>query len=264
MAESTLSLQMADFQQAIGDFLGFGRGTDGGDTAWSSAQSALVNDFLNSGLRRYYYPALPDGRVYEWSFLKPVATVTLTSGASEADLPDDFNGFVGPLVVVDATDSSWPIPITGRTRQMTAASPTVTGKPLYAEVEAVKGTSLTEGSRYRLRVYPVPDAAYVLQGQYSIHPDALTAANPYVYGGPAHHETVLEACLAAAEQRRDDVLGIHTAVFRERLAASVAQDRRAKPAHLGYNGDRSDGRHALRAARNRWGEAVSFDGTEYD
>jgi hypothetical protein len=53
-------------------------------------------------------------------------------------------------------------------------------------------------------------------------------------------QTVVEACLAACEDRKGESAQ-HTALFRETLKASVSQDRQvASPSTLGYNRDHSD------------------------
>ncbi len=75
-------------------------------------------------------------------------------------------------------------------------------------------------------------------------PDYLSnTIQPYPYGGGEHSETILEACLSVAEERRDDIpmgTGAHGMAFVTRLAASIAMDSRKKPTKLGYNRDLSD------------------------
>jgi hypothetical protein len=91
-----------------------------------------------------------------------------------------------------------------------------------------------------LDVFPTPDQAYQIKVTYSILPDALSATTPIPYGGAAHAETILEACLSVAEERLDNDPGVHAQAFAARLAASIAQDKRHRPQSLGYNGDKSD------------------------
>ena len=88
-------------------------------------------------------------------------------------------------------------------------------------------------------LWPTPDAIYTLTYRFIPHPDALTTAAPYPYGGAAHAETLIESCLAVAEQRMNHERGLHYAAFMDRLGASVAYDRRQAPEFYGYCGDNS-------------------------
>jgi hypothetical protein len=267
MAESTLSYKRVDLKASVGLFLGFGRGADKGDTAWTTKQSALIDDIVASGEHQFYYPPPLQGASgsYDWSFLKPVASLTLPSGANTVRMPDDFGGFEGQVTVSAAAGQSYyPVDLTGVGSVYAQQSrlPSTAGRPQLCCLEPVKGTTMASGQRAQLRVWPLADAEYTLQFQYYVLPDAMTDATPYALGGMAHAETLLESCLAIAEQRLDDASGVHTAKFMERLAASVSLDRRNKPQHLGYNGDRSDGRVPLE--RERYGLAsISYKGVTY-
>ncbi len=95
---------------------------------------------------------------------------------------------------------------------------------------------------------------------YTILPDFLSGSKPYAYGGSAHTETIIESCLAVAEQRLDDAMTVHSVQFKRLLAASVGHDRRLQPNNYGYNGDRRDGR--FRSFRGRpWDNlTVTYNG----
>jgi len=194
--------------------------------------------------------------------LKPLASLSLASGASLVALPDDFGGVEGRVTVSTAGVGMawWPLDTVGLGAivERQATFPTTTGRPCLCAVEPIKGTTASAGQRWRLRLWPISDRAYTLQLEYYVSPDALTTALPNLYGGTAHAETVLESCLAIAEQRVDDTPGVHTAKFAERLLASIGMDRKLKPQKLGYNRDNSD----LRDRRGRgsdgrlWGEST--------
>lgn len=244
MAESSLQLTFSELCSKVGSFLGYGRGAAFADTAWDTRQTAAIEDAVASGLRNFYFPK-PDGggEVYDWSFLKPTGRVTLVSGASAVVMPDDFGGFIGDLAVEDATVQG-PVPVTneGRVRILYTASPTQTGRPVIAALRQTKEPGKTASQRTELYLFPLADADYDLSFCYYLLPSALSGSHPYAYGGAAHAETILESCFAVAEQRLDDTIGVHTQLFNERLAASIAIDRRTKPKALGYMGDRSNHR----------------------
>ncbi len=264
MAESSLSLEKSDLESDIGFFLGYGLGSGAGDTAWTTQQTAAIGRVLKGGVRQFYHPPPlePGGQSYEWSFLKPWATLLLADGAQTLELPDDYGGFEGRIVVSVAGENGYtPVELVGpgQVRTLRAADSDATGRPLVACEEPVKGTGPTTGQRFQLRFYPAADQEYTLEFRYKVMPDALTDERPYIYGGAQHSETVLESCLAIAELRLDDHQGVHKRAFMERLAASVSMDRAHKQQAYGANLDRSDCRSWESEMRRRWPTAT-FDG----
>ncbi len=116
----------------------------------------------------------------------------------------------------------------------------VTQKPVYCATYP-KQSDQTQGQRWAISFFPVPDNQYTLTYSSNVLPSALSVTNPFPLGGAAHGETILESCLAVAESRLQDEQGNHQEKFLERLQASIAVDTRDnKPAYLGYNGDASD------------------------
>jgi hypothetical protein len=266
---------VTDLESEIGLFLGYGRGTNGGDPAWTSATSAVITSIRKSGERQFYFPPALEGTdsSYDWSFLRPVISLLLNSGATTVALPDDFGGFEGQAYISDTAGSSyWPVPLVsiGIVQELKAKVPSETGRPKFLALQPLRlsiglGLAGNAGQRFQLVVFPQADAAYTLTFQYYVNPDALNSGtNPYVYGGMAHAETVLESCLAIAEQRLDDTEDVHTQKFMERLGASISHDRRNKPQLLGYNADKSDMK-ALRPGTARWWEnsPVTFNQVQY-
>lgn len=261
--ESSLSLARSSYQSAVAREIGFSPTS----TDWTDAEAAVVNDCVDSGLRQFYFPAMPDGRVYEWSFLKPTRTLTLAASANHLDLPDDFGNLSGPITVsqtnaVTAT-AMYPGAIADILTQR-AIDSVSTGQPQLMAVVPLKGTDITESQRFRLEVWPTADVAYSLNVSFSLLPEALSGSRPYAYGGVAHVETILESCLSIAEQRVNNEMGVHTQKFQERLAASVSYDMRLKPAALGYNGDGSDRLPWQQPWDYRSEATVTFNGTQWD
>lgn len=243
--ESSLGLKRSDIEGEVAFFLGFGRGADNGDTAWTSRQTAAIEFCVRSGLRQFYFPPPLGGPGHDWSFLKPFGSFTLASGEKTAEMPDDFGGLIGMIHITDADDNRpYPVKIynEGQIKAAYAIAPDASGAPMMAALQIPKKMDKLSSQRARLYFYPEADQAYDFECQYYLLPQALSGDQPYCYGGMAHVETILESCLAIAEQRLDDAQGVHTAKFMERLAASIDLDRRSKAQVLGYNHDRSDGR----------------------
>src|SRR5580693_2904753 len=88
--EPTLNLQKTDLYAAAGKFLGYGTNS----ANWTSDQLENIQFCSNSGYRQFLYPAMGDAKTsYDWSFLKPTASLVLPAGDSVINLPDDFGGF---------------------------------------------------------------------------------------------------------------------------------------------------------------------------
>lgn len=269
--ESTLSLSLNDLAGDVGDFLGYGRGSDNGDLAWTDQQARDVSSCLKSGLRQFYFPTPLPGEhsSYDWSFTKPIGLIRLLQNEQTVALPDDFGGAESYITVspTNVTETPWIVQLMGEgtLRQAFSLTPTRTGKPIMAAVIPLKPTSQQGGQRFQLNVYPIADQDYTLQIPYYINPNALTADNPYPLGGLQHSETIREACLMAAENFKDDASTIHAYKFMERLAASVNSDRRLKPQLTGYNADRSDSRECWDRPNlhgTNW-SGIRYNGVQY-
>lgn len=267
MAESTLAIAYAEIAAEVGSYLGFGRGTNYSDPAWSTQQQNMIDSCCKSGLRQFYYPPPIDasGSTYDWSFLKPTASIGFASGTQTILLPDDFGGFEGVITVSPANNQvTCPIYLynEGYIREAYSENPLMTGRPIQAAIQPLKGTTGTTGQRFQLFFFPIADQAYTLFFQYYLLPDFINGTISYAYGGAQHAETILESCLAIAEQRIDGSQTVHSALFMQRLAASVGKDRQSKAQKLGYNRDNSDGTGWYRDW-NHYQDTILIQGNQY-
>lgn len=267
MSEPTLNLKLSDIQSKLANFAGW-------IAPYTAQQQAILDDATASGLRRFYYPTAVPGESapYDWSFMHPIATLSLvpvTQNPQTILLPDDFGGFEGRITVVtsNSTAQPWTIEWTNapRIRSMYAVTPNMTGPPMYAAVDPLKGTQGVLGSqRFRLLIFPLADQTYSLQAGYYVNPDMLSGAYPYALGGPEHIETILESCLAVMEERLDDMTAGHALAFEKRLIASIGMDRKKKPPKFGPNIDRSD-RPSLNYGWNHyWNPAGTYNGQPFE
>lgn len=219
--------------------LGWGRSADN----WDANKLETLKTIVKNGLREFYHP-IPDqtGTSHQWSFLKPRVQITLASGESTVQLPSDFKGVEGEVLVVTTTGVIRPrLKVGGMTRAQRAAYPESTGVPAMLDIEPLKQTTPNRGQRFQFVVWPTADADYTLEFYYSILGEFLSGDKPYAYGGAEHASTILASCLAWAELHLDDIAqGPKYLHWRERLAASISMDRQKRPQTLGYNGDRSD------------------------
>lgn len=268
MPEPTLTLTYDDIAGDVGTYLGWGAGVNNDEEPWTDQQEKLIKSFVKSGLRNFYFPppVLGAEAGYNWSFLRPVATLTLPEGDSTLILPDDFGGIEGRITVTTTTSVSWSqvnFVGVGQVYQKAAELPDTTGRPEMCCEEPLKGTTHQRGQRFQLRFWPTSDDDYTLKFTYYVNPNCLDGTFPYAYGGVQHAETILESCLAVAEERMDDVAnGVHSMKFKERLAASVALDQRNKPQTLGLNLDRSEAQWDPRW--RHWQTPIQVNGIVYD
>ena len=272
MAESTLSMAYFDLADEVATYLGYTTGLmqlpANTLTKQQAVQKKRLDMVIRSGLRQFYFPPPlgPGMSPTDWSFLHPTASVPLVSGSKGLQLPDDFGGFEGEINISPSTTLVWwslPLRNEGFARAQYAEFPAMVSRPLFGALSPLKGTSFNAGQRTELIIFPIADQNYTLQFTYYILPDYLSGAFPYAYGGAAHAETILESCLAMAEQKLDDMSGVHTAKFAERLAASVGMDQKNKPQNLGLNRDNSD---RLSWGRSPWwhnSDRITVNGVQY-
>lgn len=271
MPQPNLEMTTDELASQVGVFLGWGPGAQFGGPAWNTQKEAQLQGIVRSGYRQVLVPPSlsPGEPTYDWSFLKPIGTISVPAGAEDVPMPDDFGGIEGQISVTqDGQSSFWPIQTTndGRLTAMRAETPTRTGRPIWAAVTPIKGTAAGRGQRWKLLLYPTTDEAYTLQFPYYVSPSLLDGRHQYLLGGPQMAELYLESCLAIAEQRLDDQVGVHTQKFMQMLAAAIGADRKRKPQAIGYNGDRSD---AMSAGINRSSlyydrlGGVTYNGTQY-
>ncbi len=243
MSVPTLDVAFAALKSEVGWFLGYGRDI----TDLTARELSDVERCVQGGLRSFYDCG------YSWSFLKPVVSLALASGANTIALPDDASGIEGDAALVSGSATMYPwirLQFISPGDVMLAENnlPGKTGPPEILCYEPLKGTTATDGQRFQIHVYPTADQAYTIRAQVYINPNYLSTSQQYAYGGAEHAQTLLEACLSEAETLLDDHMANHAAKFQERLKISEDLDRRKKPLKHGLctDGDRDGfllGRH---------------------
>lgn len=182
---------------------------------------------------------------------------TITDGIQA--LPTTFGGIEGDMTLASGS-GYMPVRQVGedRIREMFLNRAIQTGVPAYFAVRPWRDPNMDrignqgnigQYTRYEVIFFPRPDATYRLSYRYLfVFPglaDLLATGNATTEMWPPgmayHHETILASCLAVAEEYADSPNGKHKENFRNRIAASVALDRKsAGAAYLGTNDDKSD------------------------
>ncbi|MEM6362816.1 MAG: hypothetical protein AAF745_00205 [Planctomycetota bacterium] len=78
---------------------------------------------------------------------------------------------------------------------------------------------------WEILVYPIPNGSLELNYRYTSVPSPLSETNPFPLGGRQHSETILQSCLAVAEDREKGGPGPAYSKYLERLRASVEIDK---------------------------------------
>ena len=128
-------------------------------------------------------------------------------------------------------------------RQLYATKP-LSGTPRYAAVRPKARTGGGSRQRHEVLFYPTPNQTLTLEYRYSLSPVALSKENEYPHGGTQHAETILQSCLAVAEERKEKARGTAYAKWMERLQASIELDSKSLASTAGdiwpLNEDASD------------------------
>jgi hypothetical protein len=244
MPESSLAAPWDELRQRVA----FDRGYNSDKAQWTAEQKTILEMVVRSAARLFYTPP-PNGEPpHEWTFLRPNFELIIPADQDDIDLPADFGFLVGDLYFLDPT-TSWAVPLQRKNSAMIMKfrqhAPLIKSRPEYCATVPKGPPGVLKGQRQMLMVYPVPVQDYAMQGRYSVLPEALDPSHPYPYGGAAHSETLVQACLAASEQL-NGTPGPHTQHFRECLAASIEYDRRVGATSI----DNQDGRRFQRMGQD--------------
>lgn len=264
-APDSLDVDRAYLERLVGRHMGFGPNP----ATWSHRQSQEVSEAIRSGLRRFYTPpVLPGERhAHQWSFLRPIGQLTTKADVWEYDLPDAFAMLDGPLTF--APDDSVlysAIRVMGEPQLRAARARTeYSARP---EAAAIRVADVADGggTRWKVQFWPTPDDAYQIEFRYKTNPGLLSASASVPHGGPPHAQTIIEACLLAADEMlgvKGQAAGQRYAKYLELLKSSVSHDRiSSTPDTLGQNYDRS-GRDFGDNYRDYMTHVVTYNGVEY-
>ena len=262
--ESSLSQSYESLLRAVGHYLGFGLDVD----SYSEEQLYQADEVsIQGGLRKFYAPE-PMGKMppVQWSFLRPIMSLSLKAAVGDYDLPDDFSSLIGKVTILSTTGnySNLLVQNEGQIREARSAN-TITGIPRVCAVRA-KPVNKGFGQRWEMLFYPTPSTTYTIELKALVNPSKLSATNPYPYGGMQHAQTILQACLSEAEEKVQDIAnGPQRVAYLGRLAASISLDAQSRGEHLGYCGDPGTPECYQGQQRGIWTDRTSatYNGVSY-
>lgn len=233
MAESSLTLGYTELRQAIGHYLDFGSVVND----WTATQVTEIDVILQTGYRRVLYPPavgdIPVG--YEWSFLRPTTTLAIVTDDGDYDLPDDFGRLVGEFHY-EADEHKASIRLISLAALLDMRShEDLNSYPTFAAIR-YKSSDGSAGQLQEVLFYPEPDDDYTLSYSYDAYTSALSAGVAYPLGGMQMSELYKESCLAVAESRNGDEIGLHNSLFKALLVDAIARDKKRGTKNFGNMG----------------------------
>jgi len=249
---AAMTVSYSSLVERIGRFL-FGQRSD-----FENDSLADIHDCIRDGLNRVY-------TAYDWSFFKPVKTISTVDGTSAYDLPTGYESIESEMHYALGEDTFYP-PVRERSDSQIRRwqqRDDEEGRPLYFSVRTAEFDPEV-GSGRQLILYPTPDDEYTLYANMTLKPTMIDATNQYPVGGETLAVVITEACLAAAEHNLDDGEGIHEKQLLQLLPLAIMADQhKSSPMSLGPDAT-ADGRRSMssswvRAARMG---SVSLDGSE--
>lgn len=225
---TSLAISYSELKSEVGFYLGFTRDT----TSWTAGNLAEVVEYIKGGVRQFYWPPPLSPQetggkpqLIRWSFMSPQATLSVSNGTFLYELPANFGGTVRSMTYADNASASPLTPVDEERLRALQAGNHQSARPSYYAVRP-KTSDGADEQKWEVLLYPTPNQGHSILYRYDVAAQVLTDAKPYPLGGAAHSETLLESCLAVAEERKGDHSAVHRKRFQELLAASAQYDAR--------------------------------------
>lgn len=235
--------------------------TDGVWPSWAATNGTLVVDSTE-----YAIASRTDDTHIElssaWTETTETAAEYVLNHDGNYDLPDDYADMEGSMVF---HSKNYPDIVKVGEGHLTNLRnrDTSLSYPRFVAIRPKDFTDATAGQRFEIRLWPVPDAAYVLDYKKVILPNMLVDTTAeYPYGGAIHGLTIKASCMAMAESQEDENVGIWQKKYETFLANSIRLDMKTNQAdYFGYNGDRSGGQNGV--SRHNRGFTINYNGEIY-
>jgi len=224
---ATLDLSFSDLYSQVSQQLNYG-------TTPTGVELATVQNIVYRAYRQFLFPQNPKtGATHTWSFLKKDATFETTDLNWKYALPDDFREVVGDIYFNTMDGYT---PIRRVTKENILQRRVNVNTHTVPEVFAVVASpyDATTGTSYEIWMDPVPSGLWVLHYTYIFTPPKPENNSDKLLGGPLAQETLLELCLAVAEQQEDDLqTRHHTDLSAKLMGQLLAEDAGVDTADYG-------------------------------
>ena len=234
----------------------------GGDE--SPEQTARIDRVMDYGYGMFLDPERTEGvPAHKWTFLRGIGSITFAfeDGSTTVydwiyNAPDDFGTLDGACTYTTSHIFHQDIHQTDEPTIRKYRAQDITTVYQYPTWFAIRwkhtddAGSDTEGeTKAQFIFYPTPQDALTVEFPYTKYKGKLVGdAQPL--GGDVHSQTVLAACMAAAELLVEETKGHWWEEFGRRIRISIDADRRNNPVFYGYNGDPTEQEHYPREKRS--------------
>jgi hypothetical protein len=235
MAESSLSLGWTEFKQEVGRYLNWKT------SGWSAAKETEIERIVNTGYRWVLYPPayIKEAAGYNWSFLRPTTTLSITSGIADYTLPDAFGTMIGRFHYAADVHLASPVEVSIAEILDMRSHENESGDPQFFAIR-YKSSDGSTGQRSEVLFYPKPDTNRTLSYSYEAYQSALSATIAYPLGGMHMSELYKAAMLAVAEFEKEDEYGIQHERFKAMLIDAILRDQKRGAKNWGHMGDPLD------------------------
>lgn len=172
-------------------------------------------------------------------------TFRINRDPANYDLPDSFSQLIGNLHYAPDETRSEILQISVGDLLELRSREDRSDYPSYVAVRS-KSSDRTTGQRSELLLWPAPNIALTLYYAYEAYSGALSDTYPYTLGGMHLAELYTESCLAVAEQRTNDEVGLHTQMYQTLLLDAIARDRKKGAKTFGPMGHRETTQERIR------------------
>ena len=219
---TSFAVTYGDLKERVGHYL-FGM-----RSGWSTDQVSDITECVDDGMKRVY-------QAFNWSFFRPVGTLTTVDGTSEYSMPTGYESIETHMHYGAEQSECYP-PIEQRSdsqlRKWRQEDDTE-GRPLYFAVRTVEYDAAV-GSLRQLILYPTPDDAYVLYARMTLRPVKPSTDDQYPVGAEIMSQLLIESCLGMAEQGYDEQKKVHEDLYQQMLPIAIREDLEASaPKQLG-------------------------------
>lgn len=201
----TTGVTFWDLVARVAKFLGVGTspfestGVIGSGIVPSGQDFRDIKEIIDDGYKQFLWPPAINGRSHSWSFLAPETTIALSvAGGWEYDLPATFESLVGTFHY-DTTVSALAVQMVDAAliKDARAANGGISGYPYLAAIVPAPFINVT-GQRFKLQVYPTPDAAYTWHYRHKVRPIPLSVTRIGGWGEITTLTTLFDVDVATA------------------------------------------------------------------
>ncbi|KKN51291.1 hypothetical protein LCGC14_0623990 [marine sediment metagenome] len=215
----------SDIYTKVADYLG----TDITD----ATDLAAVKDIVYRGYMKFLMPVSPkDEEIYIWSWLRQPWKMTFEPNKWEYPLPKDFDRFFRKIEYDGVADGNQMQQVSERSIMRNRSNLEFTSYPYSYAIRTAKFDKAV-GSVKEMIVYPTPVNRSVVNSTYVMTPDKPETTTDYFIGGPVESETILQCCLAVAENQEDEKIGVETKKAVDLIQALIRKDKGEAPDTVG-------------------------------